>query len=254
MTGFATWRCMRCNATGAGRWEELSAHRAQCSGPAIEDEEGRVRARVATLEAELALARKGFDPGSPSEAQIKALEQHVSDLEKSLENARKERDAVRDVATTRISLLEDVLAVMTKERDAALADNAALVEALGDISTRCETRDLRGTAPSQQTLDAQRTVIEGVWQAARDTAAQPHPGAALLEEVAKLRAADLQYKADLHEIHKVLMWAGEWPLVMPQPSRALRALLAHLSAAEKTLSELADMVRAHMAKRRRESH
>lgn len=77
------------------------------------------------------------------------------------------------------------------------AANAAMLEALGEISTACETKDLRLVAPSKQALDAQRLVIEAVHAMAARSRSWPHPGAALLEEVESKREAMTSVEATL---------------------------------------------------------
>src|ERR1041384_8110462 len=164
------------------------------------------RTRSATLETERDKWREKWQGATQNAA--KAFE-HCSGLEKSLENARKERDeAQRLLGIEQRFHAEDVaeLAEVKKERDAALADNAAWHVAANKAA---EHLDLVHPA---------RIPLLG---ACRDG----HPGAALLEELGTLRAAHLQYKADLYEMHKILLWAGEWPNEMPQPSRAMRVLL-----------------------------
>lgn len=65
-----------------------------------------------------------------------------------------------------MDLVRAHIAALEKERDAALADNAALVEVLGDVAHR-----------SMDTLGGQDAHDRAV-----RVHAQPHPGAALLEE------------------------------------------------------------------------
>lgn len=113
---------------------------------------------------------------------IAALEQHVAELEKSLENARKERDAAAGslgvaVAAGKVGQQQarELMEACTRwansatealeQRDAALADNAAFVSEMariGEWAAKVRQRDVEG---------AIRAFLE-----------QPHPGAALLEE------------------------------------------------------------------------
>lgn len=168
-------------------------------------------------------------------AHIAALEQHVSDLDKSLENVRQERDALKanspgfsesspagqvadderrvfgalsrhDEATPYNLEALSRLAAAAKERHAALADNAALLQALLDVA------ELRLSGP---TLNAMAAKLK----------TERHPGAALLEELAMLRGVRAQAQVDAKFIHEALGWAGEWPSSLPAPSRAVVALL-----------------------------
>jgi uncharacterized coiled-coil protein SlyX len=162
-------------------------------------------------------ARLGEDElPEPLTARVAQLEQHISDLEKSLENVRRERDEAyqkgRDderaiaipsgqVAGMRERLGKhlmdwaptpfagqsavaelDRLAAKAQGYEAAVADNAALVE---------HARSLYVHAPPA-TAHTDRGVTER-WDAAKDAHVlllrQSHPGAALLERMKRLEEA-----------------------------------------------------------------
>jgi len=139
-----------------------------------------------------------------------ALEQHVSDLEKSLENARKERDAQQVEDACRVAdrerIAREALDRATKaeaERDAALADNAALVKkmrAVGDALRCGGFVDL--------------------------TTGGLHPGAALLEELATLRT----YAATAHS-HEA------WESLKAAHAKALEAERVRMSNALARIAE-----------------
>src|SRR5512143_64455 len=135
-------------------------------------------------------------------ARIAALEQHVSDLEKVLTNVRKERDAAEAQVQEwgkRWSAEESRAVRAEQERDAALADNAALLEshrATGD----------HPDCPAIKGRDCECVL------------SRLHPGASLLEEVATLRGVQAQEQVDAMFIHEALGWAGEWPSSLPAPS------------------------------------
>lgn len=105
---------------------------------------------------------------------IAALEQHVAELEKSLENARKERDEWRRKAMDAES--HPVVVAMRQERDAAIADNAALVNGLRHArATMAALRDTDN--PKSRRSSAERGI-----SSADTVLLADHPGAALLEE------------------------------------------------------------------------
>lgn len=90
-------------------------------------------------------------------------------------------------------------------RDEALADNVVMLERF---------RLIRDAAfPDERDGMVRRTLNE------------PHPGAALLEELDALRGVRAQAQVDAKFIHEALGWAGEWPRSLPAPSRAVVALL-----------------------------
>lgn len=95
---------------------------------------------------------------------------------------------------------------MEREAVAAVADNAALLQFVGSV--------MKAAQPWEWMINR-----------ARNLTLAAHPGAALLEELQTLRAKHIQAEADRHAVHEALMWAGEWPLNMPPPSRAITALL-----------------------------
>ena len=130
---------------------------------------------------------------------IGMLAQHVSELEKSLENAR-------------------------KERDAALADNAALPAFCAK-----EAFDTVRRARWGHSLPRKMTLEEYVPQAVAEAVARkPHPGATLLVELAEGKKAELQAEADERALHDALgwAWAGSHADPLPAPSRAVAALVA----------------------------
>jgi hypothetical protein len=118
---------------------------------------------------------------------IAALEQHVSDLEKSLEAARRGRDeAVSHLAdVTEVLVGERPVGMMpgttleaakalVRDRDAALADNAEMASLIPALS-QCFAGGLNG----KWTPDLARRTSNAL--------TNPHPGAALLAEVTRLR-------------------------------------------------------------------
>lgn len=91
-----------------------------------------------------------------------------------------------DIEGTRVNVSCDDVSLLLNHIAALEADNAALLEALGDISTRCETKELRQYSPDDANLAGkQQRVIDGVWDVARKACSEPHPGAAMLEEHSK---------------------------------------------------------------------
>jgi predicted nucleic acid-binding Zn-ribbon protein len=102
------------------------------------------------------------------------LEQHISDLEKSLENARKERDeAAAELRRTDNETMQIVTRV-TDECEAVLADNAAL------------TVELRSLFAVLWGPDFERRPAEA---AAQRVLAKFHPGDALLKRMKRLEEA-----------------------------------------------------------------
>lgn len=84
---------------------------------------------------------------------------------------------------------ESVIASLRSERDTAMADNAALVEALMNMTPepgfpKCEKRcsSNRHSYDEDNRCDCGMDEIRFRAEAARETLAQPHPGAALLAE------------------------------------------------------------------------
>ena len=141
-------------------------------------------ARVAVLEAENATYGKAVDSLTRV---VEKDQQHISDLEKSLENVRKERDeaiprtrdaerradlseqALREAQAANGRLLSDSRHI-AQQRDTALSDNAALLMFVAPLAeVACE-----GVGPEE--------CGECVSCMAKLHVAQPHPGAALLEE------------------------------------------------------------------------
>jgi hypothetical protein len=103
--------------------------------------------------------------------------QHVSDLEKSLENARKERDDEHDQLVDALSRERSMAAterLALQERDAALADNAEILDLLLTVKSH-----FAGGVTSKWPPDLARRMAAA--------AASPHPGAALREREATLR-------------------------------------------------------------------
>lgn len=126
--------------------------------------------------------RKQAEFGKTLES-VAALEQHVSDLEKSLEDARKWRDeAVSHLAdVTEVLVGErpvgimpgttlEAAMVLVRDRDAALADNAVFQDGFLRVMNLLEN------IGRQEDAETVRTV-----------AMRSHPGAALLDEVTRLR-------------------------------------------------------------------
>jgi septal ring factor EnvC (AmiA/AmiB activator) len=129
-------------------------------------------ARITALEAEKTRLGRANEELA---AQVVGLQDHVSDLEKSMENARKERDeADRERARLATENVRFTTLIMTTgaERDAALADNAAMHDNFLTIMNLLENIGRHD--------DAEKVRIY---------ASAPHPGAALLERMKRLESA-----------------------------------------------------------------
>jgi hypothetical protein len=172
------------------------------------------------------------------QAQIAALEQHISDLEKSLENARKERDTIQEESRARMANLTRAWASeeqAKKERDAAVADNAALPEFCAREAFRAVQHAEWGhNLPKGMTLEqyVPHAVSEAVAQ-------RPRPGAALLAEAEDLREEALHYEADHRALYGALGWS--WASAehsLPAPSRAVVALLERMKRLDGGLEAL----------------
>lgn len=140
---------------------------------ALEAEVVRVQGRADGLDVALGDRTKSYQQAS---AEAGRLQQHISELEKSLARADTERDEWRASAEH----VGQALVSATRERDAAVADNAALLGLIEALH-----QNFAGGLNGKWTPDLARST-----SAAR---IQPHPGAALLErhreEVASARAA-----------------------------------------------------------------
>jgi hypothetical protein len=188
-------------------------------------------ARIAALEQALASAVPGAHLREVDAAGVRAtqngmaariseLEQHISDLEKSLENVRRERDeayqkgrdderaiaipsgqVAEDVATVRRGLArigtEEVglydgalhrLAAKAHGYEAAVADNAALA--------RCRDLFERLARAARKPRDEQEALWREAYDFLHDTSG-PHPGAALLERLKRLEEALVPVAAGL---------------------------------------------------------
>lgn len=192
-------------------------------------------ARIAALEAKAkadeAAARANIegwrDTAKSREAAMKRLEHHISDLERSLENVRQERDEATDkarrlreelsghiragVETAEIlagpggPLGEGIVAGakrVASERDEALADNAALrawVDERGHATWCVREHD--------ETLRC----TEGC--AAAVILAAAHPGAALLERMKRLEEQSIRVRQEGREagLESIAVWAENRP-------------------------------------------
>jgi tetrahydromethanopterin S-methyltransferase subunit B len=131
---------------------------------------------------------------------ITELEQYVSDLEKSLENARKERDEAVAANIVRFSVLGERLRAVETARDAALADNAALLDALRDAIV---SLGWAGSHFSDGT--AERVHWESDFSRALRNRDEPHPGAALLERLKRLEEALKPLSGAVRDMHAYAM-------------------------------------------------
>lgn len=264
MDGFVTWKCAVCGMGGVGelpaehpnrctptRIAELERDRAapghhlrEVDASLTRATQNGMAARIRELEAEVArLTPSGqvaervasirqivmdFLPDGPTRgdrladlAILAAKAQGYEVMEQRLRAA--EAAAVSTVGglvegapTTRINYLQRLRALVEKEQgyEAAVADNAALltwIDRWGHASW-CE-RNASITAGCTEQC------------AANVITQEPHPGAALLEQLATLRGVQAQAQVDAKFIHEALGWAGEWPTSLPAPSRVVVALL-----------------------------
>lgn len=137
-----------------------------------------------------------------------------------------DEDGCRIVASPTFERALDVKARLREEASAASKRAEAVERQLKEAQeTIAALKSDNAALLTQLTKAASGHNTRIFWDDTDALTRQPHPGAALLTEVATLRAQHLQAEADRHAVHAELSWAGEFPLNMPPPSRAITALL-----------------------------
>lgn len=145
---------------------------------------------------------------------------------KQMAEHMRQRDVYRQDRDTAASLNIQ----LKRERDAAVADNAAWKAAALAVAPAVAV-----LARSPEVVPDIRSVLLEAEAAFLANAKAPHPGVVLLEELATLRGIRAQAQADAKFVHEALGWAGEWPISLPAPSRAVVTLLERMRAMEQAL-------------------
>lgn len=187
------------------------------------------------------------------------MSEGLAELRDRIAKLERERDDAQGVAAR----LAQSLAITESQRDAAVADSAALLmeltnvatfsvrlpKALGDALLTLINQPHPGAVLLER-LAALTTALSAIHGEAEGHDSDPtrsytdsldackhiasealegkfsHPAsAAMLEELSRLRGVEAQAQVDAKFIYEALGWAGEWPRSLPAPSRAVVELL-----------------------------